>query len=440
LSYIDGELGRYICSRYRAIAFSEDSRPVTEGTVLVKDLNLASKIIERAGSNLKSLHMDDGYIDGDYTESNLRNDLLNQFSASIPNIESISICEGTDEEVLRTFGKGLKNLNLMYARSLRIVMAIPLYCPNIRQLSLHSYNNFSFKGTNIWKSIGNTLEIIDFIAFGQEEEIGKIETHCRRLKKIDFYIRPYYSPGATASSKCLASFKDQLEYGTLSYFSPEQVKNVVDSCTNAQFKLVCSRIQLPGSLSKVGKQVETVQFGGWYPTHDDFDATPGWNLCPNVQKVTVSGIRLVEIQALLETPKSHLKTIELRFDADSSEVKNVMDFFATKWVTTLESITVHCALPPAMNTFKLLASRNKSLRYVRIELRNLTEIERNLIIGRVAEVVECFLSECSSLKILRITGDDDDKLVQKIDSVAEVLRTKYRQRRVDVSIFETNYD
>jgi len=284
------------------------------------------------------------------------------------------------------------------------------------------------------------LEIIDFIAFGQEEEIGKIETHCRRLKKIDFYIRPYYSPGATASSKCLASFKDQLEYGTLSYFSPEQVKNVVDSCTNAQFKLVCSRIQLPGSLSKVGKQVETVQFGGWYPTHDDFDATPGWNLCPNVQKVTVSGIRLVEIQALLETPKSHLKTIELRFDADSSEVKNVMDFFATKWVTTLESITVHCALPPAMNTFKLLASRNKSLRYVRIELRNLTEIERNLIIGRVAEVVECFLSECSSLKILRITGDDDDKLVQKIDSVAEVLRTKYRQRRVDVSIFETNYD
>lgn len=65
-------------------------------------------------------------------------------------------------------------------------MGVPLYCSNIRNLTLMEVNTWHLKGSDIWKSIGNNLEMLILQVCGPlNTEINKIQSFCRRLKVID---------------------------------------------------------------------------------------------------------------------------------------------------------------------------------------------------------------------------------------------------------------
>lgn len=159
----------------------------------------------------------------------------------------------------------------------------------------------------------------------------------------------------------------------------------------------------------------------------------------NLQKVIFRITRRGGIQALFQSPKCLLKAIELYFTEGSTDVKKVADTFAAKWITTLDSVTFYCALP-SRNAFQMVATRNKRLRYVHIELRNLKEVAHDVLYGRISEIVECFFFECPTLELFEITEREDNKRGGKIDSVTDALRTKHRHRRVYVSIFGNYYN
>lgn len=124
---------------------------------------------------------------------------------------------------------------------------------------------------NIREKIGSTLEDLHLVSNGSPgiaEEIGKIETYCRHIKKISIRI---FSPSnslqlAPALTKCLASYNQQLECATIRHLNPDQVKTVVESCKNARFKFKTHESDLSDYLKIFGKQVEAVKFPDYYST------------------------------------------------------------------------------------------------------------------------------------------------------------------------------
>lgn len=191
----------------------------------VEDINLANKIMMRGGEHFTTLHMH-----GKYTEKFVGSGILNELSTKLPSIETVSICHREDDAILRTFGNRLKKLTLFRPRSQEMLWAIPAYCKNLRQLKLQDLYDINLEEVNIWKNIGSTLKVLDFTKYYAQEEIGKIEKWCRRRKKIYINSAPEQ---ATAVSKCLDSYKDQLEYATID-FNGLLAVNLATSDVNAK--------------------------------------------------------------------------------------------------------------------------------------------------------------------------------------------------------------
>jgi len=121
-------------------------------------------------------------------------------------------------------------------------------------------------------------------------------------------------------------------------------------------------------------ELEAVQYHLFAPENVE-DLTAGWNECTTLEKVMYpDSIGLRHIQALVHTPKCSLKTIHLTFADDSTQVKKSIDALANAWITSLETVEIHCPVPPS-NTFNLLAERNKPLRNISIWLPDLNEVE-----------------------------------------------------------------
>lgn len=171
---------------------------------------------------------------------------------------------------------------------------------------------------------------------------------------------------------------------------------------------------------------------------DGRNLTAGWNECTNLQKVSFPhNTRFVDIQALEQSPKCSLKLIKLIFAEDSTEVKKSMDAFANAWIITLETVEIHCPVPPP-NTFNRLVERNKSLCDVRIWLPDL-EFEDDTRLERVSEIVGCFM-QCRALQVLVIEDHGEEHIWEKpIDTFEYIMRLKYRHRRVAVWVLRFSY-
>lgn len=211
----------------------------------------------------------------------------------------------------------------------------------------------------------------------------------------------------------------------------EQAKNIVESCSKARFTLQFLENILPlcDYLNIFGNQLDSVQFFDCVGQ----DTAPGWNLCSNIREVVVgSDTRLDGIQALLQSPKCSLKTIELNFGYDFTDFKNCMDAFVAARVTTLESVVFGCPLPP-VNAFYMMVTRNSSLRDARISLEDGPELEDGLFMERVTEIVECFV-RCPALELLVISSLNMNRSPLYIDGVHQLLRKKYRHRGFHASV------
>lgn len=137
-----------------------------------------------------------------------------------------------------------------------------------------------------------------------------------------------------------------------------------------------------------------------------------------------------------EHPQMFSRTLELVLH-DKAEMKKTLDAFYTGGVTTLKFVDFPCPAPPA-TAFKVLTNVNKWLRNVSITMWDLREVEEDIILEKVAEIVESFF-QCPALEILQISDMFGYRPSERIDSIDEIVRGKYRHRRVDVSIFFYDY-
>lgn len=418
---IDGVFGS--CLEFLSLCLEYDGE--RNDAIYPESLEVACEIIDRRGDNFKTLQMG-----GEFMERMGRNK-LNELREQLPNLDSLTM----------NLSCGLRRRGFM--------MSIPLYCASIRELTLTGLKKQHYRGSNIWESIGDSLKILTLRPSDElKGQIRKIQASCRGLTHVD--ISCFTFQDGYALSECLISYKDQLQYATIRSMSREIVKKVVESCKNARFRMEfdCFTTYRTDYLKILGQKLEAVEFHT-YAFENREDLTDGWNECTELEKVTylhrideleafevAFGLR--DIQALVRTPKCSLKNIQLTFADDSTEVKKSMDALANAWITTLESVDIRCPVPPS-NTFKLLAERNKSLRDVSIWLPDLDEVEDDKYLERVPEIVGCFM-QCRDLQFLVIEEHTEELKEEKtFDAIEDIMRLKYRHRRVAVWVLGYTY-
>lgn len=178
---IEGEYGKFICSCFssivlyrRILSFRLYSDDEFDDAIFIEDLHHASRIIERAGRNIKHLKVttDNLKVTPAFGGYRAAANVLNESSRKLSNIESITTIEGEGSAFLQTFGERLKKHELGHTRNREVVDSIR-YCTIIRELSLSQEDKFAIKESNIWEEIGSTLEILTFNGAG--EEIWKIQ-------------------------------------------------------------------------------------------------------------------------------------------------------------------------------------------------------------------------------------------------------------------------
>lgn len=121
--------------------------------------------------------------------------------------------------------------------SILILRSVASFCKSLRELTLLAVTLFHLADSCFWKKMGKTLEVLNLeFQDDAEDECWKIKKYCRNLKYI--WIRSQEYDGVRGLSDCLGLYGGQLEYATIRNMKLEELKQVVDKCSNARLRHV----------------------------------------------------------------------------------------------------------------------------------------------------------------------------------------------------------
>lgn len=211
----------------------------------------------------------------------------------------------------------------------------------------------------------------------------------------------------------------------------EELEIVVKSCTRAHINPNLDYLNMVKLLRIAGKQLD--KCSGTYHNSARPPFSNGWDLCTNLQEVSLSGnFRREHVLA------PYLKKLRLDFSWNtyderscSISLKKVMDGIANRRVTALESVSFVCSFPAA-SAFRKLVAMNKQLSDVEIEIIYKQPIKSILLFKRLTNIVRCYF-QSPSLSFLNLNNASYSRQVDS-STIREIIGTEYRYRRVHVSI------
>lgn len=147
------------------------------------------------------------------------------------------------------------------------------------------------------------------------------------------------------------------------------------------------------------------------------DLMSRWDFCPNIREISIEGsIRhLVEVEAMFNSPKLFLKTIDIKCSYIHTHVdlKKVMGAFCSGGITTLESVEFRIIMPP-LGTFNKLVEMNKSLRKVQICMSH-SEMEDDAVIPeRVVSLTKCFLASPNIKNLIVLHNEGREYIIPEV--------------------------
>jgi len=260
----------------------------------------------------------------------------------------------------------------------------------------------------------------------------KVQKHWRKLNTNDIYSLAGYAFDTSAYSKLLGSYKGQLEVASIRHLLTTEIDAVMRDCPNAKRKLKCVGKDVLCCLKLIGKQLQSVDVSGYRGVASD--STREWDLCPNLLDISiVSRLELREVRSIFRTPKLFLKKLDITI-----EDPKTLDIIVNSGICTLESVEIWCALS-SVHSFSSLVEKNKFLLNADINVSRFYEFiennRHNEAVKVVQEITCCFLKS-PLLQSLSIHGDTVPFEVPNcFGPVREMIRTMYRHRRVEVTIF-----
>jgi len=361
-------------------------------------------------------------------------------STKLCNLKSLSFGSGDAAPWLDLMGQRIETLKFYPGTANHRNLIAAWKCTNLRDLTLEHVTNEDLQGSNLWKRVGHTLEKLTLAlrySFPEEEiedEIQKIQFNCRKIKHIDIRWQNHRVPGLSA---CLCSYKSQLQYIFIAGMCYEELKEVVEQCTNAWFNIALRGCKYGAFLSLIGKQLSNIRFLGIPISNEDrTEMVTGWDLCPNLKEIRDDGPRKHhEIQAIFNTPKVFLTEVTFDF-LHIEDIRNSVEALAK--ATSLESIHLKLQFPPS-NEFKKLVKANKNLSKARIDFDLPDDDDRDDLIEELYELITHFL-DSPNMKHLEIgktwnSANTEDGV--SLSGIDELIYRDYRHRRLYVRIFDS---
>jgi len=319
---VQGEFASFLSNRFKTLCVSGTIDCLRENRLwkwkLRKERMLYTDDIEVAfqfvftggGQALETLIIGIGMFNEKYHGTLIADD----FFRRCPNVTSLSICN-SPPTWLSKFGFQLEKLECWNHSA----FDISVHCRNLRELTLGA-SFLDFGCTNAWVQNAETLESLSISLFGKwPKHIRYIQKYCRNLRRIS--IRAKTKEGKSAVSKLIASYGDQLLWADVPNFDESQWNHVVSSCTKARFCVKYKEfLAVSRMLHIVGHQLEKIVIP--LIPENALELTNGWNKCINLHELVITRCSFEHIRAIFNTPKPHLKRIELYVDGDGDSTEN----------------------------------------------------------------------------------------------------------------------
>jgi len=313
-----------------------------------------------------------------------------------PNARNFNLLSYTDECALwiREFHDCILSLTIYDSN---LLPHVAVFAKNVRHLSLDTTFKSGSGGENLWATVGKTLESIS-MKFCSEEmaEIASIQSFCRNLK--DIHIQTSSRLMLEALCTCILSYGESLNYADLSFMTREQMERVIGTCTKAKFSLLAHENTLTAALDVIGEKLDSICVVRFENEVKGLPIDADWTKCSNIREITFSfepTITIADFRRCFETPKSHLKHIELDI-METDGLNQIINTLAFR-TGALERLSLKTMNKPDGTTFTKLVDRNKALKIISIEFLCLSYIE-------AVETVQSFLRapELKEIEVDRI--------------------------------------
>jgi len=344
---VGGEFGTVLAGRFHTLCISNTIDCFDEylrfgwklreaPTAWTDDMKVALDFIRAGGGNESIRTLIIGADIGRKRSNGIAIDMADVFLKYCPNVTSLSVAENAHAWI-STFGPQLESLEV-FAEQIVFSRTIPKYCKNLVKLTAHLRAAARSPVIDVSLNANSCMESLTIHNFSLPVyQIEKIQESCRLLKRISLLGRGDDRNMARkmaitrAITRLISSYGAQLEWAHLRDFPEDQLKLIVEACTNAAFHVDVSR---PGALfpalRTVGKQLDVIRV---YPTqHEPVTdvLTEAWNNCVNLREVELFLTTVDQLKAIMASPKPNLKVLSLKLDmrADIGTAKDVMDICA----------------------------------------------------------------------------------------------------------------
>jgi len=305
-------------------------------------------------------------------------------SRKFPNIRQLFLGSefGTERVWIQELGR-----NVEFLRCPGFSADIANYCPHLRHLDLYRLNAY-WPAVKSLERVGEKLETLE-VTFDTDAKyaIELVEKFCRKIKRLE--ISGQNDPVREAITKCIVSYGNQLERIRLDSLTENQLLRVKNACPKARINLKSYDCDLPQAVKIVGSELEEVTVDSLDYSSDGEEIMVDWSACANIEILRfLCDITVAGYQRFFDSPKCHLRSIDIRTGCELEDVKAIISLIA-KGTGGLEEFMCICD-ETANGMFKELVDSNRSIRKVRISF---------YVSGRDNEVaidlVETFLKSTS---------------------------------------------
>ena len=137
---------------------NEDFPPRSEeenNEISLRSGKLAYDLLMLRGENFKMIHWGDEAVDDFPIASK-----LNELSTKCTGLRKFSSGKSGGGPWFRVFGELIQSLVFYRGVTLDNIHSVAAHCTNLRDLTLNLATSSDIKGSNLWKQIGNTLEVL----------------------------------------------------------------------------------------------------------------------------------------------------------------------------------------------------------------------------------------------------------------------------------------
>jgi len=399
-------------------------------TVFIEDFQIAFDVLRIAGRHIKSLRWEDAV-----PTSMSIDDLIRDIKPICTGLVSFMFNKSSPKEWIEVFGPQMEKFEMSYgAISEDIELLVRKKAP-IRTLNLGRVDITSLHDNNLWKSIGNTLEVLaihiedDYDTGRIKIQIAQIKKYCRKL--YDIKLQSHSESSIDGLAHCIASYKGALKYVTLGYICADDLEFIVTNCKEANYCLKNMQDDTNAQLKSVGSLLHCVCVA-----KGEGDPTIRWDECSNLRQIEIIGsITAIDLTALFNKPKPLLECLEIDLSGENINIDNCMDVFGSKKITSLERITITLKTPPG-TIFETLVSQNKKLSYVFISIYGSDDEDAEEVEKIMSKLTRTFLGS-ESLSYLFI--DHDNLRDYPSDALRKIVEEKCKNRRIKVNILGVRY-